>query len=943
MRWLRHTVSGIRRPAGRVRPARQLRRRPAIEPLEDRRLLATLDLELQLYTDDSGSRGAPIEYVRVGDAFFLSVTAEDQRSTGTPAGVIALPLDLQWRTDIISYPPEDPPPPLFPQPIPLPPPTVPNAVVTPNFLLQRFVNAFNVADVSDADANEILGLRGASLPAAGLGQAIGRAPPDPLDPLKSEFSLIHFEAVGAGWAMPFKMRLAGSMSFADAAPLDELAGADDAPNTDIVTRFVRVQAVASGVKYEDKNRNGERDEGEPGLPNWTVYAFVDDNEDGLLQESEYKDEQGNLKWYDRAVTDESGAYELELDTGLPSAEGSCPAGTPKHYIIVEDLKESWHQSDPKKEILDFDSDELGKLGYDIIVRPCDSNSHLRNLNFGNWRQVRISGYKWHDLNADGRPREAGEPGLPGWTIYVDYNDNGMKDEGEPSAITNENGNYEIAGIKPGTYKVREVPQEGWTCSYPNAGPGDADPDGVVWSTMCWHEETFTSGSRFTDNGFGNWTTATVEGVKFEDLNGDGKRDPGEPGLPEWRIFVDYDSNGVWDEEFEPSAITDEDGRYQIKNVKPGRWPICEQIDDGWINTDPEGRCHVRTFVSGGQYTDENFGNRVRRGSLSGFVYADVDKDAQRDLDERGAPIELGLPKVEIALLRDGQLVKTDWTGPDGWYHFEDLEPGIYDIVQVTQPACFIDGTETLGIILPAGESRGTAGNDRFTGITIHAGEHGIDYNFGELGLKASCVNKSMVLGSSNVRQAMVYDPCRVKSVEIQGTEEADTFSLTVGPTAISVTVNSNPPQTFPFTDVQIVSLNGLDGEDTITVTGSDADESAHFQPGYFAYRNEVCQVAPGGAVACEWDWAIEAIRFERVTANAGDSAGRDLAVLRDSTARDVLTATDGIATIDLSDQDWALLAYEHVRAISTRGGADETDVRPPLDFELELLGGWSAA
>ena len=55
--------------------------------------------------------------------------------------------------------------------------------------------------------------------------------------------------------------------------------------------------------------------------------------------------------------------------------------------------------------------------------------------FGNWTTATKAGVKFNDLDADGAAREAGEPGLPGWTIYVDYDNDGVKDANEPSAVT----------------------------------------------------------------------------------------------------------------------------------------------------------------------------------------------------------------------------------------------------------------------------------------------------------------------------------------------------------------------------------------------------------------------------------------------------------------------------------------------------------------------------
>ncbi|PKO10613.1 MAG: hypothetical protein CVU40_05800, partial [Chloroflexi bacterium HGW-Chloroflexi-2] len=105
-----------------------------------------------------------------------------------------------------------------------------------------------------------------------------------------------------------------------------------------------------------------------------------------------------------------------------------------------------------------------------------------------------SGYKWHDLNADG-DKDAGEPPLEGWTFYVDYNNDGVLDPmSEPHALTDAAGYYEITGINVGTWKVREVQQAGWTCSFPL----------LTDSFGCYYQEDFTATGTYENNDFGNY-------------------------------------------------------------------------------------------------------------------------------------------------------------------------------------------------------------------------------------------------------------------------------------------------------------------------------------------------------------------------------------------------------------------------------------------------------
>jgi C1A family cysteine protease len=78
----------------------------------------------------------------------------------------------------------------------------------------------------------------------------------------------------------------------------------------------------------------------------------------------------------------------------------------------------------------------------------------------------ISGMKWNDLDGDG-DKDAGEPGLANWEIYIDINQNGQLDTGEPVEVTDAQGNYTFSDLSAGTYVIAEVQQEGWEQTYPS--------------------------------------------------------------------------------------------------------------------------------------------------------------------------------------------------------------------------------------------------------------------------------------------------------------------------------------------------------------------------------------------------------------------------------------------------------------------------------------------
>jgi hypothetical protein len=137
------------------------------------------------------------------------------------------------------------------------------------------------------------------------------------------------------------------------------------------------------------------------------------------------------------------------------------------------------------------------------------------------RSCSASGTKFHDRNANGR-RDRGERGLPRWTIWADYDNDGVRDEDEPFAITDRDGQYVINDIRPprGTYWLREMLPTSAArrraarafvrCSLPNAdtqgGTGSAPGGmfGCAWGPISTATTTYARGKDF-----GNYTSALL--------------------------------------------------------------------------------------------------------------------------------------------------------------------------------------------------------------------------------------------------------------------------------------------------------------------------------------------------------------------------------------------------------------------------------------------------
>ncbi len=215
---------------------------------------------------------------------------------------------------------------------------------------------------------------------------------------------------------------------------------------DVSLQFGLVRGSIHGTKFYDLDQDGVRSDVEPGLAGWVIYVDLDG--DKRLDPLE-----------PFAQTDHSGQYALE----------DLPLGTRE---IREEDQNGWTQTAPPG----------GSRSVELTVGA----PHAIGLDFGNHALPQIHGVKWDDLDGDS-VHDADEPGLAGWTIYLDLNGNGQLDPDEPATRTNIQGEYWFAGLAAGSYVVAELLPPNWVQTSPavatecvsvdNAGNPAADTSG----------------------------------------------------------------------------------------------------------------------------------------------------------------------------------------------------------------------------------------------------------------------------------------------------------------------------------------------------------------------------------------------------------------------------------------------------------------------------------
>jgi protocatechuate 3,4-dioxygenase beta subunit len=533
-------------------------------------------------------------------------------------------------------------------------------------------------------------------------------------------------------------------------------------------------ASLAGYVYVDMNNNGTKDAGEAGIGGVTV-TLTGTNDQGAV----------NLT----TTTAADGSYHFtNLRPGLYTVTETQPA----NYLDGKDA--------------------VGSLGGTLVndqvsainVPPGASGVHY---DFGELLPGSLSGYVYVDANNNG-VKDAGEAPIPNTLVTL----TGTDDLGatvQQTATTAADGSYQFTGLRPGTYTLTETQPAGYL--------DGKDAVGSLGGTLANDQVSAIAlgvGASGVHYDFGELLPASLAGYVYVDTKNNGTKDGGEAGIGGVTVTL----TGTNDQStVNLTTTTAADGSYQFTNLRPGVYTVTETqpanyLDGkdavgslgGTLANDQVSAIALGVGASGVHY---DFGELLPA-SLAGFVYVDMNNNGVMDAGE--API----PNSSVALSGTDDLGtavhRNATTAADGSYQFTDLRPGSYTVVE-TQPASYLDGKDAVGSL------GGTLANDQVSAIPVNAGAHGQHYDFGEL-LPGSLAGYVYLDANDNgVKEAGETGIGNV-TVTLTGTSDRGAVSLTATTAADgSYQFTGLRPGTYTLTETQ--PANCLDGKDAVGSLG----------------------------------------------------------------------------------------------------------------------------
>jgi uncharacterized repeat protein (TIGR01451 family) len=306
--------------------------------------------------------------------------------------------------------------------------------------------------------------------------------------------------------------------------------------------------------------------------------------------------------------------------------------------------------------------------------------------------------------------------------------------------------------------------------------------------------------------------SSLSGTVYADLNNDGLKAGGEPGIA--AVTVILNGSDIYGNSISNiTASTDGSGNFSFVNLSPGTYALTETQPAAYLDgLDAAGSqggavapllgdaISAINLPANTAATNYLFGE-VTPASLSGFVFVDLNVNAQRDLTGTpGTDEAAGLTGVTLTLSGTsdaGAVNQTTTSAANGAYSFSNLRPGTYQVVQsvltgLTHTGMTIgskggnDGASVLAAATPVvGAAKRTVSN-----IALLAGDAASNYNFGESGQGLSGI-VYVDLNNNGVKDAGELGIAGV-SVTLSGTTAGNVdVCVAISPSPCTVTTDSN--------------------------------------------------------------------------------------------------------------------------------------------------------
>lgn len=416
----------------------------------------------------------------------------------------------------------------------------------------------------------------------------------------------------------------------------------------------------------DSNKNGQQDASEVGVSGIVVTLY---NNTGAIV--------GVTR------TDAAGKYNFnQLNAGTYTLLFSLPSS----YVFTG--KDSLGSTDVIDSDIYSTGENFGKTDPITLIAGATNNDVDAGIFYATPTRAVVGDFVWYDTNNNGL-QDAAEKGISDITVVL-YDGTNKK---IATTITDGNGKYHFVVTAAGSYRVLFKLPIGYIFATRNAAGYTPETGSDAYNSGA----NFAKTDLFTVNmgdSIAIWdaalvrtpvTRTSVGNLVWNDINVDGIRDAGEPGIPDVLVTLKNSANVTI-----TTTLTDELGYYMFTNVGAGSYYITYSLPSGYLFTlDDQGdgsndsdvpvatgktelfalkAGDYRTDVDAGMYQSSPLGNI----SLGDRVWNDMNKNGIQDATE------LGIAGVTVTLYDNTRTyIDQVVTDKNGNYLFVNVAPGLH--------------------------------------------------------------------------------------------------------------------------------------------------------------------------------------------------------------------------------------------------------------------------